>query len=176
MYTFEPNTAIVEQFEETIVKEYKNLMKEYNSFKSGVEELYNVSVDEVEHKDKLINKVNTFMIDKNNYEVITEYELKKEESVLKLLKKHYNYDNEKLQRIFDVRIRSLSKKKKNLDVNKIGTALNILNDFHHDVYIDVKRNKLNWESNPSLIKLGSFKVDIEPRNNNQLESNLEIDY
>lgn len=152
--------SVVQEYNHGLIQQYEELSSNYDQLKLSVEALYEKGVQSRDYSEKLTNYVDTIVIDKSNNREYIEYELDKKNIVSSQVKDHYNYNIEKLEKVLLVRNNMLKKRLEALDLDNIGTALNMLRDLYHKVSIDFERNRISKLKNDEFPMRGiSFDFD-----------------
>lgn len=140
---FNNRPAIYQEYQHEIVKQYNSLCESYEAFKQEIESIYNAA--QIYNQDKNItDKVDDIAISEDYKKDFQAYEIDREKVVRAALKNKELYNEVKIEKLFNIRRKQLDRSLKKASVNNIGTNLNILKEFYHDVLNDVQRNKSRW--------------------------------
>ncbi|MBE1557090.1 hypothetical protein [Sporosarcina limicola] len=140
MYGF--RTEQSQEYNHSLIQNYNALCEDYNELKSEVQKLYIEGLDSSKYTHKLLNHIDNIAIDEESKSYYSKYEISKNKIIKSHLNKSYCLNNN-IDRLFDARKKMLTRRLKTLNIDSIGTTLNIIREFYNDVYIDVERNKID---------------------------------
>ncbi len=146
---------ISQEYNHRLNQQYNELVGNYDELKLNVKELHKSGLNSDDYRYKLTSEVDNIAIS-NDKDYIS-YVVDKKKVISNNIKEMHKYDTEKIEKILEVRNKMIKKRISILDLNTIGTALNVLRDLYHDVYIDFERNKTNSD-NHNIVKLGTHSV------------------
>lgn len=89
-----------------------------------------------------LDEVDDIVVDKEYQKEYYSYVDEKKKSILSILENN-KINSEKVLKLFSIREKMFNFQFENLEVNTIGTALNIASEFYGDVERDLKRNILD---------------------------------
>ncbi len=131
-----------QMYQHNLMHKYNEINKEYNILKTKTKKVYDENVLKKEYYYKLKYNVDDISINKEDEELYIQYENDKNNAIRNYLFTG-NFNERKVEKLFNVRLKSLKRKSEKVNVNNIGTILNAINDFKHDLFMDIDRNKHN---------------------------------
>ncbi len=121
-----------------IINNYLRINKKYISLKNEILRLiqnnrYELDINRPDLQENILY---------SDYTYFQSY-LDNKRQQLQELVLNQDFESEKVNKIFSVRERILDEILKNKNkIKHIGTIINTIEEFHHDLLIDIKRNKL----------------------------------
>lgn len=166
-------TMIIQEYNHKLSKKYKELCNNYIKLKEKAEDLYQDNITNELYKDKLEYGIDDTVI-KDTY--FQKYVTDKKKGIENLLKNEVYLYEEKISKTFDVRKRMLNRRLENLELDNIGTTLNVLREFYNDIYIDIERNRKseNQIYKDNNIEKYYFNLDESFINNKQINYKFDI--
>lgn len=165
-------TTIIQEYNHELSKQYKELCNNYVSLKEKVEVLYQDNISNELYSEKLEYGIDDTVI-KDTY--FQKYITDKKKGIENLLKNEVYLYEKKISKTFDVRKRILDRRLNNLELDNIGTTLNVLREFYNDIYIDIERNRKSENLIFKNHNTEKYYFNLDESNTNTTKSNYKID-
>lgn len=172
------NTSYIQEYNHQLSNKFKELNETYSTLKNDTRKLYDENINNKLHEKKLNYYVDTVALDIDGENYFRSYETEKEVAIKNLLQNDYYLNQDNILKTFNIRKKILNKRIEQLNMDNIGTTLNVLREFYNDIHLDVKRNKKRELVSYYLNGNGEYVLDlgnVENRAGNEINK-MDIEF